>query len=580
MTLLDPIQAARQLQAARRLPEAEAAYRQMLAADPENPDALHGLGSLAVEVGKYQIALQYLDKALEQRGTDYLLHWHIAIACERLGQNARADGAFARACELKPKDRDLLTRWGVFLASNNMGERALEVFKRVVKVDPNFAQGFRNIGLINDQLGRLSAAEEAFRQSVRLEPKSADAWQALGRTLGRAGRLEESIECFEKAIQIIPYHFDANFNLAFALRKLRRLEEAIAPLERALTARPGSETTLSEMARNFADLGQHQKALPLFNTALAIAPGNADLHGARAISLLALGNLADGFREYEWRWKTSNFTQNRRYSHVPQWTGFDIAGKTILLHPEQGIGDSIQFIRYAPLIAQRGGRVLFQAPDDILPLYATVGRIAQLISDSHLPPKFDLQCPLMSLPLAFGTTLETIPDACPYLYADPDKIEHWKPRLEAAADQRKIGIVWAGRRSHLRDAERSIPAEELAPLAAVENAKFFSLQKGNAGDDRVEGLEMIHLGADLKTFMDTAAVILQLDLVITIDTAVAHLAGALGKPVWNLIGSFTDFRWMLEREDSPWYPTMRLFRQARRGDWAGSIARVVEALKQ
>jgi glycosyl transferase family 9 (putative heptosyltransferase) len=291
-----------------------------------------------------------------------------------------------------------------------------------------------------------------------------------------------------------------------------------------------------------------------------------------------MGNLVDGFREYEWRWKTSNFTQNRRYTYVPQWTGFNIAGKTILLHPEQGVGDAIQFIRYAPLIAQRGARVLFQAPDEILPLYGTVGGIAELIPESNLPPKFDVQCPLMSLPLAFGTTLATIPNMCPYLSADPAKIEQWKPRLEAGAGKRKIGLVWAGRPSHLRDAERSIPVEMLAPLAAVHNAKFFSLQKGRAGDDRVAGLEIIALGPDLKTFMDTAAVIAQLDLVITIDTAVAHLAGALGKPVWNLIGSFTDFRWMTDREDSPWYPTMRLFRQPRRGDWAGSIARVVEEL--
>jgi Tfp pilus assembly protein PilF len=580
VTLADPLQVARQLQAAHRLPEAEAAYRQLLAVDPENVDALHGLGWLANQVGKPQIAIQYLDQALARRPNDYLLHWHIAIVSERLGQNDRADASFARACELKPRERDLLNRWGVFLATNGKGERALETFNRVVRVDPTFAQGFRNIGLISDQLDKFPEAEAAFRRSVELEPGSAEAWQALGRTIGRSGRVEDSLEYFEKAIAITPYHFDANFNLAFALRKLKRYEDAAAPLERAMIARPGSDVVLRQMARNYSDLGKDAQALPLLNNALAVAPNDADLHGERAFALLAMGDLLEGFREYEWRWKTSTFPQNRRYSYVPQWTGFDIAGKTILLHPEQGIGDAIQFVRYTPMVAQRGARVLLQAPEEMLPLFAGVGGIAELIPADRLPPKFDLQCPLMSLPLAFGTTLQTIPDNCPYLHAYHADVKRWKPRLDVDAGQKKIGLVWAGRRAHARDAERSIPIEMFAPLSAVQHATFFSLQKGSAEKDRVPGLEMIHLGADLKSFMDTAAVIAHLDLVITSDTAVAHLAGALGKPVWNLLDSVGDFRWMRNRDDSPWYPTMRLFRQSTRGDWAGCIARVVEALRE
>jgi len=578
VTLLDPIQVARQHQAAHRFAEAEAAYGQLLAIDPRNAEALHGMGWLAHQAGNNQIAIQFLERAMESRESDYILHWHIATVCERMGLAGRADAAYARACELKPKERDLLNRWGVFLASNALGERALEVFKRVVKLDPNFAEGFRNIGLISDQLDRFPEAEAAFRTSVGLEPGSADAWQALGRTIGRAGRVEESIESFRKAIEISPYHFDANFNLAIALRKLRRFENAIAPLERAMTSRPGSAVAMKEMIRNLADLGRHREALPLIDTALAMAPHDADLHGERAFSLLATGKLLDGFREYEWRWKTSRFPQNRRYTHVPQWTGFDIAGKTILLHAEQGYGDAIQFIRYAPLVAQRGARVLLQATTDTLSLLQTAGGISEAVSEAGSPPKFDVQCPLLSLPLAFGTTLDTIPNASPYLHADPATIEHWKPRLEAPPGVRKIGLVWAGRGRHWRDQERSMPIEMLAPLAPVENVKFFSLQKGNAAADRVHGVEMIHLGADLKTFMDTAAVLAQLDLLITVDTAVAHLAGAMAKPVWNLLGGFTDFRWMLDREDTPWYPTMRLFRQARRGDWENTIERVVQAL--
>jgi len=580
VTTSDALQHARQLQAARRFPEAEAVYRQIIASEPDNAEALQAFGLLVHEAGHHQIALQLLERAMQARPADCMLHWQIAMVSERAGQIERADAAYARACELKPRERDLMMGWGVFLARNKQRERALEIFRRASKFHPDFAQAPYNAGMVLDELQRLGEAEAAFRESLRHAPNSADALQRLGLAIGKSGRLEESLEYFQRALAIDPAHFDANYNLAIAHRLLFRYEEAVAPLERALASRPTSETALKAAAQNFANLGLHQNALRVLETALRIKPDDSNLHGMRAISFLALGKLAEGFKEYEWRWQTDSFPQNRRFSHAPQWTGFDIAGQTILLHTEQGYGDAFQFIRYAPLIAKRGARVILSADKDVLAVLNTVGGIAEVVSSEQLPSKFDVQCPLLSLPRAFGTTLETIPANIPYLHAEETKIEQWKRRLEAPPGTRKIGLVWAGRPTHPRDAERSIPLTMLQPLAAVSEARFFGLQKGKAATERIEGFDIVPLGPDLKDFADTAAVLGQLDLVITVDTAVAHLAGALGKPVWTLIGSFTDFRWMLDREDSPWYPTMRLFRQPRRRDWAGLVQRVVAELKR
>jgi tetratricopeptide (TPR) repeat protein len=578
VTTSDALQLARQLQASGRFPEAEAAYRHILASDPNDAGALQGLGGLAHRAGHHQIALQLLDRALQVRPTDYMLHWQRAIVSEQTGQIEKADAAYTRACELNPKDRDLMNNWGMFLARHEQRERALKVFKRVCKFHPDFAQAPYHAGMILDELEQYARAEAAFRESLRLAPHSADTLQRLGLVIGKSGRAEESLEYFHRALEIDPAHFDANFNLAVACRLLLRYEEATAPLERGMASRPTSQAALKMAAQNFASLGRHQEALRLVEKGLAMHPDDSNLHGQRAMSLLALGNLAEGFKEYEWRWRADSFPQNRRFSHAPQWTGFDITDKTILLHAEQGYGDALQFIRYAPLIAQRGARVLLYAQEDVLPLLKTVGGIAEVIEPGQLPPKFDVQCPLLSLPYAFGTTLETIPANVPYLHADETKIEQWKPRLQTTPDTRKIGLVWAGRPTHPRDAERSIPLTMLQPLSSVADAKFFSLQKGKAAAEQIEGFNLVPLGADLKDFADTAAVIAQLDLLICVDTAVAHLAGAMGKPVWTLIGSFTDFRWMLDREDSPWYPTMRLFRQTPRGDWSGLIQRVVTEL--
>jgi hypothetical protein len=329
-------------------------------------------------------------------------------------------------------------------------------------------------------------------------------------------------------------------------------------------------------------LHRYSEARSAFDRALSLQPQHIVARGKRALLALLTGDFAIGWADYEWRWKDKNFPHNPRYAHVPQWTGFDITSKTILLHSEQGLGDSIQFVRYAALVASRGAKVILQCQPEVVSLLAKVEGISEIVSNEQTPPRFDFQCPLMSFPAAFGTTLATVPATVPYLSTDPAIVDRWQPRLAANA-KRKIGLVWAGRPTHRQDRARSIPLEKFAPLATVSDVQFFALQKGPAESEARNppaGMGLISLGQDLIDFLDTAAVISQLDLLISVDTAVVHLAGAMNKPVWTLLPSVNDFRWLRDREDSPWYPSMRLWRQTTPGDWSSVIERMAEELNR
>jgi hypothetical protein len=287
------------------------------------------------------------------------------------------------------------------------------------------------------------------------------------------------MDCWKRSLQLAPTDADANAYLGRALGEMNRHEEAIAPLQQAVAARPDSVDLLCQLGSNFVHLHRYDQARFAFDRALALQPDHTAARGKRALLALLTGDFATGWSDYEWRWNEKDFPHNRRYAHIPQWTGSDITGKTILLHSEQGLGDSIQFVRHAPLVAQRGAKIVLQCQPEVVSLLAKVKGVSEIVSNEQTPPRFDVQCPLMSLPLAFGTTLATIPATVPYLAADAAIVERWRPRL-AAAGKRKIGLVWAGRPTHRKDRARSIPLAAFAPLAAVSDILFFALQKGPA----------------------------------------------------------------------------------------------------
>jgi hypothetical protein len=405
-----------------------------------------------------------------------------------------------------------------------------------------------NLGTALANAGRLVDAEASFKSALRCSPDNPIVLCNLGRVLGKMHRPEEAITAFRQSVQLKPEYAAAHCDLGVALVEAGQIDEALAALK----------------------------------TAIRIKPDFASARWFRSMVLLLEGDFGTGWSEYEWRWAAPEFPTPRREFPQPRWDGCDPCGKTILLHCEQGFGDSIQFVRYAPLLAARGAKVLLECPGELSRLFTTVEGVAQIISQGQPLPAFDQHCPLLSLPLLFKTDLASIPATVPYLKADPHLADQWQAQFDASSNKLKIGLAWAGRDTHPRDHTRSINLAAFAPLANLPGTIFVSLQKGPASDQaNTPPANMIlqNLGKHLQDFADTAALISHLDLVITVDTAVAHLAAAMGKPVWIILPAIPDWRWLLHRQDSPWYPTVQLFRQTTAGGVPGVIAAIQTALR-
>jgi tetratricopeptide (TPR) repeat protein len=363
------------------------------------------------------------------------------------------------------------------------------------------------------------------------------------------------------------------------LHRLRRFEEALASYDAALAARPDYAEALANRGATLYELARFDAASASYEQAIALCPDHADAHFFKGLSSLVTGDFARGWIEYEWRRKAPSARITQRDLPQPRWLGDgDIAGKTILLHSEQGLGDTIQFCRYVPLVAERGGRVILEVERPLRALMTGLAGTALVVAKGDPLPAFDLQCPLPSLPLAFQSRLETIPSTTPYLRVPKQALDRWRALLGTRRSLR-IGLAWSGNTKHVRDRERSMRLRDLLPLLDIE-ATFVSLQKEvRAGDAAsLESCNMLRFSGEIGDFSDTAALISQLDLVISVDTSVAHLAGALGKPVWILLTHAPDWRWLLDRDDSPWYPSARLFRQRETREWGSVTMRVREAL--
>lgn len=396
-----------------------------------------------------------------------------------------------------------------------------------------------------------------------------------------AGRLDETEVLCRAVLGSTADHFGALQLLAAVHKKRGQYAEALTNLDRALSVRPDHAEALKNRGIVLTDLGRFGEAFESYERAIKIRPDYAEGHSSEALLRLLTGDFLNGWKKFEWRWKKKSFTSPKRDFAQPLWLGAEaVAGKTILLHSEQGYGDTIQFCRYVPLVAARGARVLLEAPKSLRELMTSLAGTPEVIVKSGKPPEFDFHCPLLSLPLAFGTMPETIPSGVPYLRAPPSELQNWAARLGPKRSPR-VGLVWSGRLNHAGDHERSISLRTLLPLLDRE-VTFVSLQKDVRPDDAKvlkERKDIVDYGNELKNFSDTAALISHLDLVISVDTAVAHLAGALGKPVWVLLPHVPDWRWLLDRDDSPWYPSARLFRQDETRTWEGVIERVDIALR-
>jgi tetratricopeptide (TPR) repeat protein len=436
-------------------------------------------------------------------------------------------------------------------------------------------------------LNALKRHEEAIAscdRAIALRPDYPEAHNNRGNALNALARHAAAVASYDKAIAFAPKYAEAYNNRGNALYHLGRAEDAAASYELAIAIRPDYAEAYNNRGNALTSLHRCEPALASYDQAIALKSDYADAFFNKSVLLLLMGRMAEGWSLYEWRKKKTNPIAAR---DTPLWLGdADIAGKTILLAEEQGLGDTIQFCRYAPLVAQRGARVILKVPPQLARLAAGLAGVAQVVETGHPLPAFDFHCPLMSLPLAFRTELATIPAAIPYLKADPVQSKIWKDRLGAKTKLR-VGLVWSGgirpNQPVSVNQRRNIPLARFAVLTNPD-VTFYSLQKGQPGESELaelrasewNGPEILDFTAAIGNFADTAAFIDNLDLVISVDTAAAHLAGALGKPVWILNRFDTEWRWLLERTDSPWYPTARLFRQEKPGDW-DSVLRHVKA---
>ena len=438
-----------------------------------------------------------------------------------------------------------------------------------------------NLGLALHAAGRFEEAVTSHRSALSIAPDHPEILYNLANACLELGRIDEALANYDSVLAKNPSHAGALVNRGNTLLRFNRPADALASYDRALAALPGHPQILTNRGHALRRLDRPSEALADFEAAVAAAPQFAEAHFEAAMTRLTLGDFDAGWKAYEWRWKTASFAGRRRQLRAPLWLGDSpVAGKTILLHAEQGLGDTIQFIRYAPLLASRGAKVVCEVQPELQSLLSRLDGI-DIVAQGERLPSFDLHCPLLSLPLAFATRPETIPAFVPYLTAPVERLAHWRDRLPQGSP--RVGFVWSGSSSHNNDLNRSIPLARFARLFEDPPVRCFSLQT-ELRDADCEALRdlpnLVHLGGELGDFADTAAAISSLDAVVSVDTAVAHLAGALGKPVMILLPHAADFRWMRSRDDCPWYPTAKLIRQPAFGDWDSVIACLDDELRR
>jgi tetratricopeptide (TPR) repeat protein len=543
-----------------------ASYSRALALQPDHAVALVRRGVLFYKFRRLEEALTDFDRAVAVDPRNVEAHYNRGNTLCALKRFEESLESYDRALILNRDNAETHNNKGVVLQQLQRFEEALASFDRSIALQSDLAEVHFNRAVVLRALGRWDAAVDAYNRVLALNPHHVQALNNRGSALRTLGHLEEAFEDFKRATFLKPESVEAHNNLGIVLRELHRFDEALACYNRAISLQPNEEGTqpLGETVVNHDPAAQRTYAYTRFN---------------KSLLELLLGDFEHGWRDYEWRWKSEQ-EKDRRFFAQPLWLGDKpLEGKVILIHAEQGYGDTIQFCRYIPMIEKLGAHVILVIPKEVAPLLSTLPGKRVLVYKAETLPAFDFHCPMMSLPLAFKTALETIPAETPYLSADPRKREVWREKLGIPA-QPRVGLVWSGKSTHKNDRNRSIPLKVLAPLFDLP-FEFHSLQKeyDASEEEALRGFGNLRdHHKDLGDFSDTAALASEMDLVISVDTSTAHLAGAMGKPVWVLLPHIPDFRWLLDRSDSPWYPTATLLRQPARGDWGSVVSEVVTKL--
>ena len=609
------------LHQAGRLEDAWRQYSLVLAAEPDHVDALHRLGVLFIQTGQLDQAIALIRRAVEIQPRVAIAHGNLSNALNSLGRHDEALISADRAIALKPDFAEAHGNRGLALHQLGRTGEALKAYERVVKLKPD-ARAHYNRGVMLRELGRFEDAAVSFERAIGLKPDYAEAHYSRGVILRDLRRLEDSVASFDRALALRPGHAEAHFDRGLALRELNRWDEALAAYDQAIALKADYPEAYNNRGNVLGDLGRPEEALASYAQAIALKPDYADAYRNRGVALmdarrmdaafadfgqaivlrpdhaeahynmaigrLMTGDFSAGWPLYEWRWRLGPRHLTPFGFAQPLWLGEEsVAGKTLLLCGEQGLGDCLQFCRYAGLAADLGARVVQVVDRPLVEALRSLRGVDQVVAAGDPLPAFDLYCPLMSLPLALGGVIPSEP----YLAADPAKVEAWRLQLGERWRPR-VGLVWSGGftpdqpERWALNGRRNISLERFAPLGQID-VDVYSLQKGQPAEGELSRLQaagwpgpkIIDLTSQLKDFSDTSALIETLDLVIAVDTSTAHLAGALGKPVWILNRFDACWRWLTDRDDSPWYPSARLFRQSAPGDWSGPVEAVASALR-
>jgi tetratricopeptide (TPR) repeat protein len=599
-----------------RFEAALANYEHALRLRPGDADSHYNLANVLRRMNKLDEAVCHYGEALRLKPDFAQAHCNLGLALAAQGRLEEAVTHYQDALQLNSRYAEAHINLGVARTEQGRLDEAVTCFQEALRIAPNFAEAHHSLGCALQRQGKLDEAVRYFQRAIQLKPDYAPAYNDLGYVLERQDKFDDAVYCYQQALRINPHYAEALDNFGNALDRLDRLEEAIGCYQQALAIKPDCPETLNDLATVRTRQGKFDEALAVYDRALSLKPGLGAALLNRSLLQLLLGNFEQGWTDFDWRSKQPGI--DRREFAQPLWDGSALNGRTILLSAEQGLGDTMQFIRYVPLVKQRGASVIVECQPVLVPLLKCFAVIDHLLAQGSTPPPFDVHAPLLSLPVIFRTCLESIPAMVPYLRADHHLVEHWKRELPKCNVRRsmvdvripasnlasrplrltrpfQIGIAWQGNPTYRHDRQRSIPPTHFERLSKVDGARLISLQKKPMAAQsfispaRTSNIEhrtsnsFLDFAPSLDeksgAFMDTAALMMSLDLVISSDTAVAHLAGALGIPVWLALSLVPDWRWRLEREDSEWYPTMRLFRQTRRGQWGDVFDRIAEQLQ-
>jgi tetratricopeptide (TPR) repeat protein len=557
-------------------------YQRAIALDPGDAESHNGCGLALHESERFEEAINCYDKAIALSPNFAQAHYHRGLALQTLERFNASLECYDRAIALEPNFVEAYSNRGRVLRRLERPADALVSYDRMIALRPQNAEGYLNRGNTLQELGRLDEALASFDKAIAISPDFAEAYSNRGNALRKLKRADEALISFDKSIALKPDSAEVHANRGNALQELGRLNEALISFDKAIALKPDSADLYINRGKALLELNRDSEALASFDKAIALKLDLPLAHWNRAHSLLRAGDFDQGWKEYEWRWRVHpSWVRSQDFPQSLLWLGErPIEGKTIVLYAEQGFGDTIQFVRYVPLVAALGAKVILEVHPELKMLLSGVQGAGKVIGRGEALPPFDWHCPLASLPLAFKTRLKTIPAATPYLFAPEERVAFWATQLPKS-DLLRIGIVWSGNPEFPDDNTRSIGLAPLVPMLSTPGFQFVSIQKDlRVGDEEIlrDHPQVLHLGDELADFSDTAAIMSLLDLIVSSDTAPVHLAGALDRPVWILLQHSPDWRWMVERDDNPWYPAARLFRQTIAGDWAGVVGRVIAAL--